>query len=101
MRYKLKTLSLTLAGTAEPLSATSLQAISPLVQSHSGNADPVFVGESAVADGDNGAELAPGAALSLDTSAINQPKGKIDLSEVFVIGTAGEKLVVLYFEEAL
>lgn len=83
--------NVTVAGTAEPLSDTSVQIWMVLVQAKAGNLGNIFVGSETI-DSTRGHVLAAGESVRLTSE-----DGVTDLSSVWVdAGTSGEGVIFLY-----
>jgi len=89
--------TVTAAGTAQPLTASRTPASWALIQAAKGNTGSVYIGGIGITNGTattNGIELAKGDTLSLPAMGITEP---YDLATVFVnADTNSDKVRVIY-----
>ena len=93
--------TVTTAGTAEALSASTLNVISYSIQAKSANTDNIFVGDSSVSSTVHGTVLAAGQSESVDTSVMGSPASvedaRMDLNAVYIDSAVnGEGVSVTY-----
>ena len=89
--------TVTAAGTAQPLAATRTPASWVLIQAAKGNAGSVYIGGQGITNGTtttNGIELAKGDTISFPAMGVTEP---YELSTVFVnADTNSDKVRVIY-----
>lgn len=89
--------AVTVAGTAEPISSTSLVVQSATIQADPENAGNVYLGGTDV-DLSNGVVLEPGKAFNIPVRSLAD-KGGIDLQKVYIdAATSGDEVRVAYIK---
>lgn len=99
MAYKLRTSSVVTvasAGTAQPLSATSVLATDIIIMADHANGGRIFVGDSTVSS-TTGQFLAAGESLTISTATVRGTADDFDLADIYVdAATNGDKARVAY-----
>jgi len=92
-------LTFSATGTPEQLSTTSIKVARLVLQQVATNSNPVEFGASGFTFGQGRRLIAPAASVPLDEREIrtlNDGGNTIDLSQIYVAGTSGEKVNYFY-----
>lgn len=82
-----------ITGTAQPLSATPINAVVFTLKASVNNAHSVYIGPASVTTG-TGFELAPGESIDYEKNdRSGQPRTQLNVSDFYAVGTAGTDVI--------
>jgi len=92
MAYAPSQLNPTQTGSAAKLTSSAILVRTVIIQANVGNAGTIYLGNASVTSSVYGVALAAGQSISL-----GDVDSKIDLSTLYINGTSGDGVSVLYF----